>query len=85
GRALEIRKTLVAHFRSALPEAVQRHRGLAVSGIKLANLSLDVGNPQNGRRYAEDALEAIRTAPQTDPKKARAIQEAEGSALSALA
>jgi len=80
-KSLELRKRLLAEPRSPAPSAIQRLRAAGVSGIKLANLSLDVGNPQDAKRYAEDALAAIKPARLEDPKGVQAIREVEASAL----
>ena len=58
-RSLELRRKLVARPRSAKPDAAARRRGIVVSAIKLADLSLEVGDPALSRRYAEEAVDAL--------------------------
>jgi len=83
-KSLEIRKRVLAEPRSPEPNTIRRLRAMGVSGIKLANLSLDVGTPQDAKRYAEDTLAAMKSANLKDPKDVMLIREVEAGALLAL-
>jgi tetratricopeptide (TPR) repeat protein len=83
-KSLALRKRVLEQPRSPEPSTIKRLRAAGVSGIKLANLSLDVGSPQDAKRYAGDALAAVKPADLKDPKDIQAIREVEASALLAL-
>src|SRR5262249_27601181 len=68
-RSLNLRKELVAVVNSPEPTAFQRKRALAVSYIKLAALTTEIGNPRMTRDYATEALASSEAAAQVDPSK----------------
>ena len=85
-KSLELRNRVVEQPRSPEPDMVRRIRAVGVSGVKLATLSLEVGNPQDAKQYAEGALRTVKaSAAPKDPKEANSLREAETGLLYPLA
>jgi tetratricopeptide (TPR) repeat protein/tRNA A-37 threonylcarbamoyl transferase component Bud32 len=56
-RSLKLREQLAADLRSKEPTPAERNFGLAVSYVKLATLTLSLGDPVKSHTYAQKALE----------------------------
>jgi serine/threonine-protein kinase len=68
-KALELRKDLTTHVRNPEITPLKRFRALAVSYVKSAALSLEVGDPIRALGYAQKALEASEQTVALDPNQ----------------
>jgi len=70
GKALDLRKDLVAKMHGSSPTPFARRRALAVSYMNLARLALEVGDPLRAQDFGQKAIHESEAAIAVDPTKA---------------